>query len=165
MITDPLGYFLTWCTYGTWLPGDCRGWVEYQHGWQLPAPPLEIECAARMTEDACRLTPQQCAAVDAQISETCRHRGWELHAVNGRSNHIHVVVSAFNIQPRKIRIDLKAWATRCLKNTFEPQRVNWWADRGSIRYLFNDQALKSAILYTTDAQDRKRFVTRSVSEG
>jgi hypothetical protein len=27
---DPIGYFLTWVTYGTWLPGDARGWVEYQ---------------------------------------------------------------------------------------------------------------------------------------
>ncbi len=29
---DPIGYFLTWVTYGTWLPGDARGWVEYRHG-------------------------------------------------------------------------------------------------------------------------------------
>ena len=25
---DPIGFFLTWVTYGTWLPGDSRGWVE-----------------------------------------------------------------------------------------------------------------------------------------
>ena len=24
----PLAYFLTWTTYGTWLPGDERGWIE-----------------------------------------------------------------------------------------------------------------------------------------
>ena len=23
---EPLAYFLTWTTYGTWLPGDERGW-------------------------------------------------------------------------------------------------------------------------------------------
>jgi hypothetical protein len=40
---DPIGYFLTWVTYGTWLPGDARGWVEYRHGWQFPDPPREIE--------------------------------------------------------------------------------------------------------------------------
>jgi hypothetical protein len=32
---DPLAYFLAWSTYGTWLPGDERGWVEYARGWQL----------------------------------------------------------------------------------------------------------------------------------
>jgi hypothetical protein len=25
---EPLAYFLTWTTYGSWLPGDERGWVE-----------------------------------------------------------------------------------------------------------------------------------------
>ena len=29
-LPEPLAYFLTWPTYGTWLPGDERGWVEYQ---------------------------------------------------------------------------------------------------------------------------------------
>jgi hypothetical protein len=24
---EPLAYFLTWTTYGSWLPGDERGWV------------------------------------------------------------------------------------------------------------------------------------------
>ncbi len=38
MNDEPLGYFLTWVTYGTWLPGDERGWVEYQRGWKLPDP-------------------------------------------------------------------------------------------------------------------------------
>jgi hypothetical protein len=33
---DPIGYFLTWVTYGTWLPGDPRGWVEFRHDFQLP---------------------------------------------------------------------------------------------------------------------------------
>jgi hypothetical protein len=32
----PLAYFITWGTYGTWLPGDQRGWVEYRRGWRLP---------------------------------------------------------------------------------------------------------------------------------
>ena len=35
---EPLAYFLTWATYGTWLPGDERGWIEYRHGWKLPDP-------------------------------------------------------------------------------------------------------------------------------
>jgi REP element-mobilizing transposase RayT len=164
-MNDPIAYFLTWNTYGTWLPGDSRGWVEYHHGWQLPDPILELECAARMTEDACRLSVEQRAAVESQIVETCRHRGWHLHAVNCRSNHIHVVVSAPGVKPRKIRIDLKAWATRCLKSRFDSSRENWWAERGSIRHVDNEDSLQAAILYTTDAQDRKTSITRRVGEG
>ena len=152
---DPIGFFLTWATYGTWLPGDSRGWVEYRHGWQFPDPVRELEAAAKMTEDACRLTEQQRDAVERQIAETCRHRGWHLHAVNCRSNHVHVVVSAPNTRPKKIRADLKAWATRCLKQQFDPERENWWAERGSIRWLYGDDSLEAAFTYVTEGQERK----------
>jgi REP element-mobilizing transposase RayT len=153
---DPIAFFLTWNTYGTWLPGDERGWVEYHKGWQLPDPIRELESAALMTEHACRLNPQQRAAVEDQIRETCQHRGWHLHAVNCRSNHVHVVVSAPNIRPKKIRTDLKAWATRKLKDGFDSERENWWAERGSIRYIYSELSLETAIGYVNDGQDRIR---------
>ena len=152
---EPLGLFLTWNTYGTWLPGDSRGWVEYGRGWKLPDPVREREAAAIMTDDACYLTPEQRAAVELQIGETCSLRGWHLHAVNCRSNHIHVVVTAKDTRPKKVRASLKAWATRCLKDQFDPVRENWWAERGSIRQLHNETTLEAAILYVVEAQDRK----------
>jgi REP element-mobilizing transposase RayT len=157
MHEDPIGYFLTWVTYGTWLPGDERGWVEYHHGWQLPDPVREQEARARMTEDACLLTPEQRLAVEAQIADTCAHRGWRLHAVNCRSNHVHVVVSADVANPKKIRSDLKAWATRALKQKFDSARENWWAERGSIRWLNTDDDLEAATLYVRDGQEAHRY--------
>ena len=60
-LPEPLAYFLTWPTYGTWLPGDERGWVEYRHGWQLPDPARKREAQARLTEDACLLDQDQSA--------------------------------------------------------------------------------------------------------
>ena len=152
---DPIGFFLTWNTYGTWLPGDARGWVEYQRGWQMPDPIRELEAAARMTEDACLLNLEQRVAVEKQIAATCRFRHWHLHALNCRTNHVHSVVSAPNTKPKKIRIDLKAWATRCLKEKFDPNRENWWAERGSIRRLYDEDSLEATIRYVRDAQDRK----------
>ena len=56
---DPLAYFLTWPTYGTWLPGDERGWIQYGRGWQLPDAVRKLEAEAKMTEDACRLDGEQ----------------------------------------------------------------------------------------------------------
>lgn len=155
MNDEPLGYFLTWVTYGTWLPGDGRGWVEYQRGWKLPDPVRELEAMAAMAEDACLLDEPQRRAVELQIAETCQHRGWQLHAVNCRSNHVHAVVSTSNASPKKIRSDLKAWATRCLKDQFDSTRENWWADRGSIRFLNTEASLEAAVIYVADAQDRK----------
>jgi REP element-mobilizing transposase RayT len=140
-----LAYFLTWPTYGTWLPGDERGWVEYRHGWQLPDSIRKLEAEARMTEDACTLDTEERAVVEATIAEHCRTRGWELHAVNCRTNHLHVVVTA-DRDPDQVRAQFKAWCTRRLKELQAKQlkcsdaadvarqiRENWWAERGSRR--------------------------------
>ena len=155
MNTDtPIAFFLTWVAYGTWLPGDDRGWVEYHRGWHLPSRMLEAECESRMSEDAVRLTADQRSAVERQIQETCDYRGWHLHAVNCRSNHVHAVVTAGETPPKKIRVDLKAYATRCLRSLDET-RENWWAERGSIRWIYDDDGLESVIIYVVDGQDRK----------
>lgn len=156
MHDDPIAYFLTWVTYGTWLPGDARGWVKYRGGWQLSDPIRELEAKSRMTEDACKLTAEQRRAVEVQIGETCAHRGWTLHAVNCRSNHAHAVVAADVNDPEKIRIDFKAWATRALKK-FDSTRENWWTERGSIRYINNEDDFEAAILYVRDGQDTGRY--------
>ncbi len=151
---DPIADFLTWATYAAWLPGDSRGWVEYHRGWQLSDPVREAEAAARMTEDACCLDIDHRRAVQQQIGQTCRHRGWHLHAVNCWSNHVHVVVSAPDTRPKKLRVDLKAWATRRLKQ-FDPRRENGWVERGSIRFVYDEDRLEAVILYVTQGQDRR----------
>lgn len=162
---DPIAFFLTWSTYGTWLPGDARGWVEYQHGFQLPDPILELECAARMTEDACRLAPHQRERVNKQVPETCEHKRWLLHAVNCRTNHVHVVLSS-SAAPKIIREQLKAWCTRRLNEQQvelgipeRERRTKWWAERGSIRWIFNESDLAAAIDYVLNQQDNPgRFI-------
>jgi hypothetical protein len=158
---DPLGYFLTWATYGTWLPGDERGWVWHGRGFQLPDPIQKLESEARMTEDACILDPEQRKIVETTIARHCDIRRWQLHVVNCRTNHLHVVVSA-PLHPDKIRSEFKAWCTRSLKDLdrerrktagdAHPVRDNWWAERGSRRYLDDEQSLEAAIVYVRDVQ-------------
>ncbi len=179
---DPLAYYLTWVTYGTWLPGDERGWVKCGRGLQPPDPIRKLEAGARMTEDACRLDPEQRKLVEKTVADHCRIRGWELFEVNCRSNHIHVVVAA-DIKPEAVRSQLKAWTTRKLKELERHRRgiltrsasegtpiltrsasegevprgdnirENWWAERGSRRYINDADSLEAVIQYVRDGQD------------
>ena len=155
MNDEPLAFFLTWPTYGTWLPGDDRGWIEYRQGWKLPDPARVLESKAKMTEHACMLTITKREIVEAQVLETCTHRGWKLHAVSCRTNHMHIVATAINTHPKKIRIDIKAWCTRRLKEQSNPNRENWWAERGSQRYINDTAGLEGAIIYTLEGQDNQ----------
>jgi len=168
-LPEALAYFLTWPTYGTWLPGDERGWVQYRRGMRLPDPILKREAAARMTEDACCLNAEQRRLVETTIADHCRVRGWTLYAVNCRSNHVHVVVAA-NRDPKEVREQFKAWCTRRLKareqesrhglsapaEIDETIRENWWAERGSAIYINDEEGLEAVIHYVLDEQDRPR---------
>ena len=107
-----------------------------------------------MTEKQCLLSAAEREIVIAQIRETCDYRGWTLFAADCRSNHAHVVVGVADADPKKIRIDLKAWCTRRLKEKSDANRDNWWAERGSIRWVWNEDSLATVVDYVTDAQNR-----------
>jgi REP element-mobilizing transposase RayT len=153
--SNPLAFFFTVSNYGVWLPGDTRGWIENKHGWQLPDPIGEIEAKALMTEKSVILNETSRDLVEAQIAETCAFRNWILHAANCRSNHMHFVISAYQVAPKIIRSTVKAWCTRRLKEKIDPLRENWWAERGSIRWVFTEESLEQVIQYVLVGQDRK----------
>jgi len=153
--SDPLAFFFTVSNYGVWLPGDSRGWIEYKHGWQLPDPIRELEAKTLMTETSVILNETSRDLVEAQIAETCKFRNWTLRAANCRSNHMHFVISTHQVAPKIIRSTVKAWCTRRLKENIDHTRENWWAERGSIRWIFTEESLERVILYVLQGQDRK----------
>jgi len=162
MNSDPVAFFFTVSTYGVWLPGDPRGWVDYKMGWQLPDPIKELEAKARMTESSVILNEHSRKLVEKQILETCAFRNWILHAANCRSNHMHFVISGSEVAPKMIRSAIKAWCTRRLKEEIDPGRKNWWAERGSIRWVFTEDSLERVILYVLEGQVRA-MTTRRVN--
>lgn len=89
---EVFGVLITWTTYGTWLPGDARGWRAKRLGNQPADPKLEAEAREKMKFDPVTLSAADRATVEAACREHCDHRGWRLHAVNARTNHVHVVV-------------------------------------------------------------------------
>ena len=78
-MADVVGYFLTWTTYGTWLPGDDRGWHDWRQGWKTANPKLAEYSRLTMTEDAITLTDAQRKTVEATIEKHCQIRKWHLH--------------------------------------------------------------------------------------
>src|SRR5438093_2578896 len=80
-------WLLTWTTYGTWLPGDRRGFVSevrVEAGDKVlhnvpgtpcdeDLPPLQAYAASIMAEDAVRLDLAQAQAVAGQLRETAAH--------------------------------------------------------------------------------------------
>ena len=152
---DYFHYFITWTTYGTWLPGDLRGWSARRKGHQLPNSLLERWCRDQMKDDAVLLSSNDRATVEQACREHCAHRNWPLHAVSVRTNHVHVVLSS-DVEPRKVCSQLKANCTRHLRVQGSPLvRERTWTRGSDIEFIASDDDLEMAVLYVLEAQDRK----------
>ena len=92
---DPIAYLITWTTYGTWLPGDERGWHKWGGGGlQEPNEFLKTFAESTMKEPEFTMSPSEREIVAQTVAKHCQVRNWMLHKVNARSNHVHVAVTA-----------------------------------------------------------------------
>lgn len=139
--------------------------MKWRKGEQQPQPLLEDWCQGRMKEEAVLLSPQHRDAVEEVVREHAAHRGWELHAVSARSNHVHVAVTVVpktgNQNDRvadgvkRVRDQFKANATRVLRQGEIPIRnERIWTKGGDIRFIDTDDDLGRVVIYISEAQDR-----------
>jgi REP element-mobilizing transposase RayT len=92
------------------------------------------------------------AVVDAAIREVIRYRDWRLGALNVRSTHVHVVVSA-RCPPEKVMNDFKAYGTRALRREkLVEDHTRTWSFHGSTRYLNTEESVAAARHYTLHEQ-------------
>ena len=107
-----------------------------------------------MKEPEFRLSASDRRIVEETIRDHCRVRNWHLHAINARSNHVHVVVTAAGYQPETARDQFKSWCSRRLKEA-GAARTRFWTEGGSCRWINHEQELEAVVIYVIDAQDRK----------
>jgi REP element-mobilizing transposase RayT len=153
-----LAYLLTFRTYGTWLHGDERtsvkrdGWNRYGHPRYRANPTLERWMSEEMNATPFILTNPMRAVVESSVRDLCDRRAYELKAVNIRTNHAHVVLSAAQ-KPERIVDALKASATRALReNGLVNAEAKVWSRGRSRRYLWKPRHVVAAIEYTLYGQ-------------
>jgi REP element-mobilizing transposase RayT len=155
-----LAYHIVWTTYGTWLPGDWRGWIKKGFsGIQSPDPGLERSSRRRLAEPPVLLSIEQRVLVENTIIDHCGIRNWPLHAVNSRTNHVHVVVSADG-EPEMARDQFKAWCSRKLSDAAglrkkvakKAGRRHWFTEGGDAEAIEDEEYLDNAVRYVLDGQ-------------
>jgi hypothetical protein len=157
MYSSPLAYFITFRTYGSWLHGDARGSVDRAHN-EFGSPllpcsqPLQQFETHELLHRPVELTDTQRSVIDAAVRDVCRHKTWPLHALNVRTNHVHVVVSTGGA-PETAMNAFKAWATRRLREArLSSPRQRVWSRHGSTIYLFRPENLAEKIAYVLNGQ-------------
>ncbi len=75
-MAEPLAYLITWTTYGSWLPGDERGWVEKgRPGIQSPQADKRDHALDQMAEGPVVLNSEQRAIVAKTIEIIANSEG------------------------------------------------------------------------------------------
>ena len=149
-MAETWAFFLTWTTYGSWLPGDRRGWVDRHNNNSVQKPNLNQEIFAHslMKERPVILNEQQRDIVQNSIYRTCNLRSWKVHALAVCSNHVHVLISCPDENGSQALNILKAHCTRALKeHSGKTNRKHWWTRSGSVRSIYRKESLNAVIEY------------------
>ena len=161
-------WFLTWTTYGTFLPGDKRGatgllhdefGVIIQHNQpgqdHIPhSVPLANWSKLQMKGDAVRLTMEQARVLLTQFHCTASFRRWRLLGVAIMNNHLHVGVNVHSDpDPETILRDFKSYGSRALNLQWgKPPSASRWTESGSKRKLDSDNSVIAAVRYIIQQQ-------------
>ena len=156
-------WFLTSTTYGSWLPGDERGFVSSwrdQSGqrvihnipgtpYDADMPALERNAEQLLKGDPIRFTLAQAEALLEQFLETAGYRKWQLLAAGIMANHVHLVVGVpGDPDPKKVLGDFKSYGSRVLNGRWgTPGSGTWWTHKGSKRKLSDEDAVLAAVNY------------------
>ena len=156
-------WLLTSTTYGTWLPGDRRGFVgpcrdasgrRVIHN--LPGEPYDRDMPALQIAAECRLkcppihlSLPQAEALLVQFQQTAQYRHWLLVAAAIMNCHFHLVVGVGeDADPERVLGDFKAYGSRALNHRWgKPASSTWWTTSGSKRKLGDEAAIAGAVRY------------------
>lgn len=156
----PIAYLITFRTYGTWLHGDERGSAGrspniYRRRDVAPNEGLEETMQWRAKQDPVILSPSERTIVENAVKEVCERRRYDLKAVNARTNHVHVVVSA-DTMPERIADAFKAYSTLKLREVgLRSERI--WSHGRSRKYLWKPRHVEAAIHYVLFEQGDRPF--------
>ena len=154
---EPIAYLITFRTYGTWLQGDERGSINKYHnkfggGRAVISPERENVHRNRLKSPPFLRNAEARKIVDESIREVSQFREWPLIALNVRTNHAHVVMSA-TASSAKMLGDFKARSTLRLREQdlwgFEHSP---WVDKGSRRNLWSEEHVRRAVNYVVNGQ-------------
>jgi len=152
---------ITWTTYGTWLPGDQRGFVSRVPSTQSPHPIHNMpgeKCDAndpramasaleRLEGTPVYLSPDQGETVLLSVASACGRHGIEPLAVAVMANHVHVLGQTQRTKDELLKL-LKGNASRALNVRYTLKDTpRWFTKGGSVRYIKSCEDLTAAIEY------------------
>jgi REP element-mobilizing transposase RayT len=141
---ETIAYMVTWTTYGTWLQGDKRRYVD--DGRTLTAnEPLAIANKQALEKDPVRLNRDQRWIVEEAIRQKAVLFEQRIYALAVYSNHVHLLVE-YTPKPIEFVVQhYKAAGLMALRKVGIFGKV--WTKGFDKRYCFDEATLQKKIEY------------------
>ena len=136
-----LGIMLSWTTYGMWLRGDARGWVDKGVVYP-PDAALREEDRARLRYDPFTFPREQRSRAGELAGAGASSVGAVVHALHVGRWHVHILIGYVPVPLPRIAKALKDQMRRGLG-----YRRPIWAQGYDHRFCFDSQSLRNRIDY------------------
>jgi REP element-mobilizing transposase RayT len=139
-----VGYMLTWTTYGSWLPGDKRGYVD--NGKILLGDVKTLQRnRQRQKSPVVKLNPREKRIVKQTILAEAERIDHKIEALTVYSNHIHLLARPHTESIEETVGRYKSMTTRILWEKGRKGRI--WSKGYDKRFCFTEDELTTRIKY------------------
>jgi REP element-mobilizing transposase RayT len=139
-----VGYMVTWTTYGSWLPGDKRGYVD--NGKTLLGDVKILERnRKRQKSSIVKLNAREKEIVKRTILVEAEKIDHKIEALSVYSNHIHLLARPHTESIEKLAGRYKSMTTRALWQKGRKGRI--WTKGYDKRFCFSEEEIANRIKY------------------
>jgi REP element-mobilizing transposase RayT len=158
----PHAFHITFGTYLSRPPGSAKPHVDRHHnrfGEPLaPTDPAREHFARAIARSApVWLSVDQRSTVEEGIRDVAVRYGWRIDALAVNSDHVHAVIAAER-EGNALRDAVKAAGSRALNKRFA--RRDWWAEGGSVKYLWDLSYFRNAVEYVAGQNELPELLQR-----
>jgi REP element-mobilizing transposase RayT len=168
MNDQPFALHITWTCYGTWLPGDKRGYVSntlsqtaaFHPKENIPGTPYTADdpytrarAQALQKDVTVWLNQKQAYVAAVALVKAAAERGWRILRGALMANHVHLVIQDCPPDGPAVRRILKGCSQAALTQ-HAGQSHRWWTAGGSDRYKNDDAAIAAAVQYVADQEGK-----------
>lgn len=148
---ETLGYHVVKTTFGTWLPGDVRGYWEAHKFFDLGDAEKAERARRRMHQPPTILGQEMAVAIAAAIGDCISQSrgGLQVMAAAIEPTHMHLLIP---YSSRDIEATAKWLADQTTKAVHRqtPHQGPVWSKNNWIRHIFADENWENALLYIDD---------------
>lgn len=140
-----VGIMVTWTTYGSWLPGEEKGYVAKGGEVKVGCAKLYADCESRLGKEIVTLDQEMKRVVSDSIRDRLERDKVEILALAVCSNHVHLVVRDLEKDIGDFVAQCKAAGVNAFKGVGIAGKV--WTRGYDKRFCFDEAALKNRVRY------------------